>query len=61
MSMPDFRKGQVENSGENWKNAQFPRVLKGDFYHLSLNGKNTPHFTILSQNTPSDLKIELEN
>ena len=48
----------------NWtklENAQFPRALKEDIYHLSLNDKTTPHFTILTQNTLSDLKIEPEN
>ena len=51
---------------ENWKigtklkNAQFLRPLKGNFYHLSLNGKNTAHVTILTPNTLSDFKIEPE-
>ena len=31
MGLPDFREGQVEKYGENWKNAQFPRALKGTF------------------------------
>ena len=39
----------------------FREALKGNFYHLSLNGKNTPHFTILTPNTLSDFKIKLEN
>ena len=40
--MPNFREGKVEIKGQDWKNAQFPRALKGNFYFLSLNGKNTP-------------------
>ena len=38
--MPDFREGQVENRDKTG-NAQFSRALKGNFYCLSLNGKNT--------------------
>ena len=29
------------------ENTQFLRALKGDSYHLSLNGKNAPHYNIL--------------
>ena len=61
MGVPDFREGQVEKYGQNWKNAQFPKALKGSFYHLSLNGKKTLHSTILTPNTFSDFKIEPEN
>ena len=50
VGLPDFREGQVEKQGQNWENAQFPRALKGNFYSLSLNGKNIPHFTILTPN-----------
>ena len=32
-------------------------VLKGNFSHLSLNGNETVHFTILTQNTPLTLKL----
>ena len=35
-------------------------ALKGNFYHLSLNGKNIPHFPILTPNTLSDFKNEPE-
>ena len=42
VSQPDFREGQVEKYGQNWKNAQFPKALKGNFYCSSLNDKNTP-------------------
>ena len=46
--MPEFREGQWKNRVKTG-NAQFSRTLKGDFYHLSLNGKGTPlHFTILT-------------
>ena len=48
MGVPDF-------------NAQFPRNLKGHFPQFSMSGKNTLHFTIMTQITPSDLKIEPEN
>ena len=40
--MPDFREGQVVKRDKTGKNAQFSRALKGNFYHLSLNGKNSP-------------------
>ena len=39
------------------KNAHLHRALKGDFHHLSLNGKSNPRLTIPTQNTLSDLKI----
>ena len=58
--MPDFKEAQVE-SRKKLENAQFPWALKGNFYHLSLNSKNTPHSTILTTNTLSDFKIEPEN
>ena len=61
LSLPDFKEGQVEKEGQNWKNAQFPRALKDNFYCLSLNGKNTPHFTILTPNSLFDSRIEPEN
>ena len=35
VGLPDFREGQVEKWRQNWKNAQFPSALKGNFYHLS--------------------------
>ena len=57
MGLLDFREGKVENWGQNWKNAQFPRSLKGNFYCLSLNGKNTPISPFLPQ-IPS-LTLEL--
>ena len=60
VDMSDFREGQVENRDKTG-NAQFPRALKGNFYRLSLNGKNTLNFTILTSNTLSDFKIEPEN
>ena len=31
MGVPDFREGQVEKWGQNWKDAQFPRALKENF------------------------------
>ena len=48
VGLPDFRERQAEKWGQNWENVQFPRNLKMNFYCLSLNGKNTPHFTILT-------------
>ena len=45
VGLPDSREGQVKYRD---KTAQFQRALKGNFYCLSLNGKNTPHFTILT-------------
>ena len=55
VGLPDFREGQ------NWKNAQFPRALKGNFYCLSLNDQNVPYFTILTPNALFDSGIEPEN
>ena len=43
VDLPDFREGQMENRDKTG-NAQFFRALKDNFYCLSLNGKNTPHF-----------------
>ena len=57
----EFREGKVENSQKNCKNAEFPRALKGKFYRSFLNGKNIPHFTILTPNTLFDSRIESEN
>ena len=34
---------------------------KGNFHYLSLNRKNTPYFTILTQNPLFDSQIEPEN
>ena len=42
LGLPDFKEGQVEKIGTQLENTKFPRALKGNFYHLSLNGKNTP-------------------
>ena len=47
--------------GAKLENAQFPRSLKRNFNHLSLNGKNNTHSIILTPNTLSDFKIEPEN
>ena len=55
VGLPDFREGQ------NWENAQFSRALKENFYRLFLNGKSTPHFTILTPNLLFDSRIEPEN
>ena len=43
------------------ENTQFSRDLKGNFYHLSLNGKNTPHSTILTKIPYLTLKLSQEN
>ena len=61
MDLPDVREGQVENRDKTGKNAQFARALKENFYCLSLNDKNTPHFTILTPNALFDSRIEPEN
>ena len=61
VGLPDFREGQVEKIGTKLENAQFPRALKGNFYSLSLNDKNIPHFTILTPNLLFDSRIEPEN
>ena len=34
-----LERDKQKNKAKTGKNAQFPRALKGDFYHLSLNGK----------------------
>ena len=39
MGMQDFREGEEEN---RTKTIKFSRALKGNFYHLPLNGNNTP-------------------
>ena len=54
-------KDKWKNKDKTGKNAQFPRALEGNFHHLSLNGANTAHSTILTPNTLSDFKIEPEN
>ena len=59
VSVLDLWDGQVK-IGLKQENAQFSRTSKGNFSNLSPNGKNIPHFTILTQNTPSSLKIEPE-
>ena len=42
--------------GLKLENAQFSKILRLNFPNLSLNGKNIFHFTILTQNTPLQLK-----
>ena len=58
VGVPDFRGGswKIKKTG---KMLSFPEFWRGIF-HLSLKGKNTLHFTILTHNTP-DLNIEPEN
>ena len=60
MGLPEFR-GTSRKIVTKLENAQSPRALKGNFYCLSLNGKNTPHFTILIPNALFDTRIEPEN
>ena len=50
-----------KNRQKKLENAQFPWALKGNFYDLSFNGKNTLYFTILTPITLSVFKIEPEN
>ena len=57
VGMPDFRERQVENRAKNGK-CSISQGFEDGFYHLSQNGKNNPHYTILNQYTLSDLKIE---
>ena len=47
--------------GTKLEKRLLPQGFETNFYHLSLNGKNTTHFTILIPNTLSDFKIEPEN
>ena len=56
VDLPDFREGQVKSRNKTGK-CSILQALKMNFYHLSLNGKNT----ILTPNTLSDFKIEPEN
>ena len=35
-------RNQWKNRDKTGKMLNFPELLKGNFYHLSLNGKNTP-------------------
>ena len=60
VGLPDFREGQVEKQGQNWENAQFPRALKGNFYSLSLNGKNIPILPFLPQISSLTLELSQE-
>ena len=50
VSKPDFRKG---TNGEIGLKLEMP-----DFSDLSLKHTSTPHFTFITQNTPSSQKIE---
>ena len=59
VDVPDFKEGKVKNRDTTGK-MLISQGLKGNFYHLSLNCKNTAHFTILTPNTLSDFKIEPE-
>ena len=61
VGLPDFREGPVKKIRTKLENGQFPMALKGNFYCLSLNGKNTPRFTILTPNALLDSRIEPEN
>ena len=60
-NLPDFRKGQVEKIETKLEKCSVPRALKGNFYCLSFNGKNIPHFTILTPNALFDPRIVPEN
>ena len=60
VGLPDVRVGQVENRDKTGK-FSVSQGFKGEFYCLSLNGMNTPHFTILTPNAPVDSRIEPEN
>ena len=67
VGLPYFRERQLENR-DKLENAQFSRALKGNFYCLSLNGKNThilpfwpqmPSLTLeLRQKTPKSYVFE---
>ena len=48
-----------KNRDKTLKNAQ--ETLKANFYCLSLSGKSTPHFAILTPNSLFDSRIEPEN
>ena len=51
------RERQVENRTKIGKFSIF-QSFEDKFSHLSLNGKNGSHFTILTQNIRSNLEIE---
>ena len=59
VNLPDFREGQMENRDKTG-NAQFFRALKDNFYCLSLNGKNTPHFPFWPQMPSLTLELSQE-
>ena len=59
--MQDFREGQVEKKGAKTGKILNFQALRWGFSHLSLNGKDIVYLTILTRNTPSNLKIEPEN
>ena len=61
VDVPDLRRDKWKNRAKTGKIAQFLRPLKGDFYHLSLNGKNNSRVTSLTQTTLSELRIKPVN
>ena len=48
--LPNFKERQVEKRAKPRKMLSF-YGFKGNSPNLSVNGKNIPHFTILTQNT----------
>ena len=56
VEVPNFTEGTSGKIELKLENAQFSMALKRDSYDLSLNGKNTLRFTILTKNTLSRLK-----
>ena len=59
--MPDFRGETSGKIGIQLETCSVFQGFKEGFFRLSMNDTNTPHSTILTQNKPSDRKIEPEN
>ena len=60
VDLPDFRERQVENRDKTGKCLTF-QGFDREFLLFVLNGKNAPHFTILTPNVLFDSGIEPEN
>ena len=46
----DFKEGQVEKIRTKLEKCSISQGFEGEFLLLFLNGRNTPHFTIMTPN-----------
>ena len=60
VGLPDFREEKCKIKLKLDK-CSLSQGFEGHFHHFSLNGKNTFHFTILTQNSLADVEIEPES